>query len=51
MNLETGTCLTLLRHLIAKKEIVLDMSKKIGVTARTNEIIKIVRRDSRVKVI
>lgn len=45
MNLEIGTALSIFRHLVARKEIVLDMDKKIEVCQSAKNIIEI-RLDS-----
>jgi hypothetical protein len=47
-NIERGTCLSLFKHLLAKKEIVMDMQKKITGGSSTSDIIKIIRNDSKV---
>lgn len=46
MNLEEGTALSLFRHLVARKEIIVDMfSTKISSNLSTQAIQKIVRND------
>lgn len=49
LNLERGTCLGLFKHLLARKEIIMDMNKKVSGGSSTGDIIKINNTGTMVK--
>ncbi|MHB1393467.1 MAG: TnsA endonuclease C-terminal domain-containing protein [Clostridia bacterium] len=48
MNIESGTGLTLFKHLVARKEISMDMMSKLCVMSSTTDITNIIRKNSKV---
>lgn len=42
MNYESGTCLRVFKHLLARKEVIMDMSRKINFTEPARSILEIV---------
>lgn len=47
MNLRSGTCLKVFLHLVARKEILLDMNEKINLTNSAQKILKIISRSEK----
>lgn len=48
MNIESGTGLTLFKHLVARKEIVIDMMSKLCIMSSASDITSIIRKNSKV---
>ncbi|MDP4092952.1 MAG: TnsA endonuclease N-terminal domain-containing protein [Bacillota bacterium] len=51
MNIEPGTSLDLLKHLIARKEVVMDMSSGLILSMSTDKINKIIKKEERLAAI
>lgn len=47
MNIELGTALSIFKHLVAKKEILLDMESELCVVSSTDSIRKIIKKNDR----
>lgn len=48
MNIESGTALTIFKHLVARKEIQMDMSSKLCTMSTTTDILKVIKKNKKV---